>query len=257
MINTDDLFNLTGKLALVTGSCRGIGLALAEALASAGATVVLNGRDDERLQQASESLRAKGFSSECSRFDVTDRSQVADAIVELESRKGGIDILINNAGIQHRAPLEDFAPERWDALMRTNLDGVFNVSQSVARGMIERRHGKIINICSVQSELARPSIAPYAATKGAIRMLTRGMCADWARYGIQVNGLAPGYFRTELNSELTTDQVFSNWLCQRTPAGRWGKVDELSGALLLLASRASDFINGQIIYVDGGLTSVV
>ncbi len=257
MISAFDKFDLNGRIALVTGSCKGIGLALAEALLSAGATVVLNGRHAESLQRKCEELSEAGLSVDYAVFDVTDRVEIASAVAALEARLGGIDILVNNAGIQHRAPLEDFDPGHWDALMRTNLDGVFNVTQPVVRGMIERRRGKIINICSVQSELARPSIAPYAATKGAIRMLTRGMCADWARYGIQINGLAPGYFRTELNRDLVNDAQFSDWLCQRTPAGRWGEVEELSGALLLLASDASDFINGQVLYVDGGLTSVV
>ncbi|HDS1738298.1 SDR family oxidoreductase [Pseudomonas putida] len=257
MTNAIDTFDLTGQTALVTGSCRGLGLGLARALLDAGARVVLNGRHDESLKKTYAMLRGQGLCVEHACFDVTNRSEVATAIADLHSRIGAIDILVNNAGIQHRAVLEDFDPNHWDALMRTNLDGVFNVTQCVVRTMIERRKGKIINICSVQSTLARPTIAPYAATKGAVCMLTRGMCADWARYGIQINGLAPGYFRTELNQDLVTDPEFSEWLCRRTPAGRWGEVEELSGALLLLASKASDFINGQVLYVDGGLTSVV
>ncbi|SEI48299.1 gluconate 5-dehydrogenase [Azotobacter beijerinckii] len=257
MINRDDRFRLDGRQALITGSCRGIGLELARGLAQAGAAVVLNGRAVERSRAACQALREEGFAAEFAVFDVTDGAQVRTAIADLEERLGPIDILVNNAGIQHRAPLEEFGSEQWHDLVRTNLDGVFHVSQAVARRMIERRRGKIINIGSVQCELARPSIAPYAATKGALRMLTRGMCADWARYGIQANGLAPGYFQTELNRALLDDEDFSAWLCQRTPAGRWGKPEELCGAAVFLASAASDFVNGQMLYVDGGLTSVV
>ncbi|MBB3103117.1 SDR family NAD(P)-dependent oxidoreductase [Azomonas macrocytogenes] len=252
-----DPFRLDGRRALITGSCQGVGLELARGLARAGASVVINGRDAERTRVVCAQLREEGIEAESSAFDVTEREQVQAAVDALESRLGPIEILVNNAGIQRRAPLETFAPEHWDELMRTNLDGVFHVSQAVARHMIDRRHGKIINIGSVQSELARPSIAPYAATKGAVRMLTRGMCADWARYGIQANALAPGYFRTELNRALVDDQEFSAWLCKRTPAGRWGNVEELCGAAVFLASSAADFVNGQTLYVDGGLTSVV
>jgi gluconate 5-dehydrogenase len=247
------LFDLSGRRALITGSSQGIGLALARALGGAGATVVLNGRDPGKLEAAAGALRAEGLSVEVAAFDVTDSAAVAQAI----GRLGVLDVLVNNAGIQRRAPLEDFPVATWHELMRTNLDSVFSVAQAVARGMIARKRGKIIHICSVQSELGRPSIAPYAASKGAVKMLTKGMCADWARYGLQVNGLAPGYFETELTATLVADPAFSDWLCKRTPAGRWGKVEELAGAAIFLASGASDFVNGQIIYVDGGLTSVV
>ena len=248
-----NLFDLTGRRALITGSSQGIGLALARALGGAGATVVLNGRDASKLEAAAGVLRGEGVSVEIAAFDVTDCAAVADAV----GRLGVLDVLVNNAGIQRRAPLEDFPEATWHELMRTNLDSVFYVAQAVARGMIARKRGKIINICSVQSELGRPSIAPYAASKGAVKMLTKGMCADWARYGLQVNGIGPGYFETELTAPLVADPAFSDWLCRRTPAGRWGKVEELAGAAIFLASGASDFVNGQIIYVDGGLTSVV
>ncbi len=250
-------FDLTGRRALVTGSGQGIGLALARALGQAGATVVLNGRGAAKLEQAAARLSAEGLAVETMVFDVTDRQAVADAITEIETRLGPIDILVNNAGIQRRMPLEDFPEETWHELIRTNLDSVFFVAQAVARAMIPRKRGKIINVCSVQSELGRPGIAPYTATKGAVKMLTKGMCADWAKHGMQINGLGPGYFDTELTKALVDDAVFSDWLCKRTPAGRWGRVEELGGAVVFLASGASDFVNGQILYVDGGMTSVV
>ncbi|WP_213880283.1 SDR family NAD(P)-dependent oxidoreductase [Pseudomonas sp. dw_358] len=252
-----DPFRLDGQRALITGSVRGIGLTLARGLATAGASVIINGRHRAAAEDVCATLRAEGIRADCSVFDVAEHSEVASAIAAVEQELGAIDILVNNAGIQHRATLEEFTPQDWQRLMRTNLDGVFNVSQAVARHMIGRGRGKIINIGSVQSELARPTIAPYAASKGAVRMLTRGMCADWARHGLQINGLAPGYFQTELNRALVQDAEFSRWLCQRTPAGRWGKVEELCGAAVFLASRAADFVNGQMLYVDGGLTSVV
>jgi len=251
------MYDLKGRRALVTGSGQGIGLALAGALAGAGAAVVLNGRDAAKLDRAAAMLRATGAEASIAPFDVTDSAAVAAGIARIEAGIGPIDILVNNAGIQRRAPLEDFPEATWRELMRTNLDSVFFVAQAVARHMIPRGRGKIVNVCSVQSELGRPGIAPYAASKGAVKMLTKGMCADWARHGLQVNGLGPGYFDTELTAALVADPEFSAWLCKRTPAGRWGRVEELGGAMVFLASGASDFVNGQVIYVDGGLTSVV
>jgi gluconate 5-dehydrogenase len=250
-------FQLNGRRALITGSGKGIGLELARGLGAAGATVVINDRNSDRAQLIASQLRDEGVSTEIAVFDVTDQAQVFEVINSFEAQTGAIDILVNNAGIQRRAPLEDFAASDWHELMRVNLDGVFHVSQAVARHMIARRRGKIINICSVQSELARPTIAPYAASKGAVKMLTKGMCAEWACHGIQANGLAPGYFATQMNQALVDNPEFSQWLCKRTPAGRWGRVEELCGAAVFLASAASDFINGQTIFVDGGLTSVV
>ncbi|MGY2960067.1 gluconate 5-dehydrogenase [Pseudomonas sp. TE36184] len=250
-------FQLNGRRALITGSGKGIGLELARGLGAAGATVVINDRNSDRAQLIASQLRDEGVSTEIAVFDVTDQAQVFEVINSFEAQTGAIDILVNNAGIQRRAPLEDFAANDWHELMRVNLDGVFHVSQAVARHMIARRRGKIINICSVQSELARPTIAPYAASKGAVKMLTKGMCAEWACHGIQANGLAPGYFATQMNQALVDNPEFSQWLCKRTPAGRWGRVEELRGAAVFLASAASDFINGQTIFVDGGLTSVV
>jgi gluconate 5-dehydrogenase len=250
-------FDLSGRLALVTGSSQGIGFALAKALGQAGASLVLNARDRTKLESAGRDLRNAGLQVTISAFDVTDRRAVTEAIAWIEHEVGPIEILVNNAGIQRRTPLQDFPPETWAEIMRVNLDSVFYVGQTVARAMIPRGHGKIINICSVQSELGRPGIAPYAASKGAVKMLTKSMCADWAGYGLQVNGLGPGYFETELTKPLVENEEFSNWLCRRTPAGRWGKVEELGGAVVFLAAPASDFVNGQILYVDGGLTSVV
>ena len=248
------LFDLTGRRALVTGSSQGIGLALAEGLAAHGAEVLLNGRDPARVSVAVESLAARGHRAGSSVFDVTDPAAVAEAVAALEA-EGPIDILVNNAGIQHRAPLEDFPVERWRALMETNVSSLFYVGQAVARGMIARARGKIINIASVQSELARPGIAPYTAAKGAVRNLTRGMATDWAKYGLQVNAIAPGYFRTPLNQALVDNPDFSAWLANRTPAGRWGEVPELIGAAVFLASAASSFVNGHTLFVDGGITT--
>jgi len=250
-------FDLAGQRALVTGSGQGIGLALAQALANAGASVVLNGRDAAKLDRAAGALRAAGVHVDAMPFDVTDADAVAVGVARIEAELGPLDILVNNAGIQRRAPLQDFPHDAWRELMRTNLDSVFYVAQAVARHMIPRGRGKIVNVCSVQSELGRPGIAPYAASKGAVKMLTKGMCADWARFGLQVNGLGPGYFETELTKTLVDDAQFTAWLCSRTPAGRWGRVEELGGAMVFLASSASDFVNGQVIYVDGGMTSVV
>ena len=251
------LFDLTGKTALVTGSSQGIGYALARGLGRAGARVVLNGRDEAKLARAAESLSAEGLPVSASAFDVTDPEAVAAAIDAVEASVGAIDILVNNAGIQRRAPLESYPVETWREIMRTNVDSVFFVSQAVARRMIPRGAGKIINVASLQSEAARYSIAPYTAAKGAVKNLTRGMCTDWARHGLQVNAIGPGYFETPLNKALIDDPAFDAWLKARTPAGRWGKVEELQGAAIFLASSASDFVNGQVIYVDGGVLATL
>jgi gluconate 5-dehydrogenase len=252
-----NLFNISGKLALVTGSSQGIGYALAEGLASAGATVILNGRDGPKLIEAQRRLADKGLKVFGSAFDVTDEAATAKAIHAMEVEHGPIDILINNAGMQFRTALEDYPLEKWRELMRVNVESAFIVGKAVAKSMIARKQGKIINICSVQSELGRPSIAPYTATKGAIKMLTKGMCADWAKHGIQVNAIGPGYFKTPLNQALVDNPEFSSWLEKRTPAGRWGNVEELIGAAIFLASPASSFVNGHILYVDGGITAVL
>jgi gluconate 5-dehydrogenase len=249
------IFDLSGRRALITGSSQGIGFALARGLASAGAEIVLNGRNPDRLAAAAETLQAGGASVRQAVFDATDAAAVSAGVDKVEQEAGAIDILINNAGMQFRTPLQDYPLEKWHELMRTNIDSAFLVGQAVARHMIGRKAGKIINICSVQSELGRPGIAPYAATKGALKMLTKGMCIDWAGFGIQVNGIGPGYFKTELNQALVDDPEFSAWLEKRTPAGRWGNVEELTGAAIFLSSDASSFVNGHILYVDGGITA--
>ncbi|WP_149823938.1 SDR family oxidoreductase [Streptomyces tailanensis] len=251
------VFDVTGKVALVTGSSRGIGRALAKGLLEAGCRVVLNGRDTVALEAAREELtEAFGAAVLAEAFDVTDSAAVAGGVARIEGRAGPIDILVNNTGAQHRAPFVDFTDEEWHGLLDTNLTSAFLVGREVARRMVPRRHGKIINICSLQSEAVRPGIAPYAATKGALKMLTKGMCADLGPHGIQVNGIGPGYFDTELTSALVADEEFSAWVRKRTPAGRWGRVEDLVGALLFLASPASDFVNG-LLYVDGGMLSVL
>jgi gluconate 5-dehydrogenase len=254
---TQDLFSLKNRVALVTGSSQGIGLAIAEGLANAGATVVLNGRDVAKLEAAAQELRNAGHSVETAAFDVTDEAAATKAVSAIIAKHGKIDILFNNAGMQFRTALEDYPIAKWRELFQVNVESAFIVGKAVAAHMIAAKSGKIINICSVQSELGRPTIAPYTATKGAVKMLTKGMCADWARHGIQVNAIGPGYFKTPLNQALVDNPEFSSWLEKRTPAGRWGTVDELIGAAVFLASDASSFVNGHILYVDGGITSVL
>ncbi len=253
---TDPLFDLSGQRALITGSSMGIGFALARGLAERGAHVILNARNSERLEDAAKALRDADLDVSASAFDVTDSAAVSAAIDTLEV-EGAIDILINNAGMQFRTPLEDYPEEMFETLLRTNVTSAFLVGKAVARHMIPRGRGKIVNIASVQSELARPGIAPYTATKGAIRNLTRGMATDWAKYGLQVNALAPGYFKTPLNQALVDNPEFTEWLEKRTPAGRWGDVAELVGAAVFLSSAASSFVNGHTLYVDGGITASI
>ena len=250
-------FDLTGRRALVTGSSRGLGYAIAAALADAGASIVLNARDEVALGAAASQLAATGATVNAVAFDVTSRDSVNDAISYVEDQIGPIDILVNNAGMQFRSALEAFPPEKFDQIMTTNVTSVFNVGQAVARHMISRGAGKIINICSLMSELARPSIAPYATSKAAVANLTRGMAVDWAKHGLNINGIAPGYFATELNEALTTDEKFNAWLEGRTPMGRWGEPHELGGAAVFLASDAAKFVNGHILYVDGAFTATV
>jgi gluconate 5-dehydrogenase len=254
-MSTLELFDLAGRRALVTGSSKGIGFALARGLAGASAEVVLKGRNATALAAAAAALEGEGATVRTASFDVTDHAAVKAAVDAIEADVGPIDILVNNAGMQHRGPLEDFPPEAFATLMQTNVTSVFNVGQAVARHMIARGQGRIVNIASVQSMLARPGIAPYTASKGAVSNLTKGMATDWAKYGLQINALAPGYFETELNAALVADPAFSEWLAKRTPAGRWGKVEELVGACLFLASDAASFVNGHTLYVDGGITA--
>ena len=249
------IFDLTGKVALVTGSSQGIGLALAEGLAEAGAKIILNGRNIEKLNYAANQLKQKFNLISVLPFDVTDHSAVTQKIKEHYDTGANIDILVNNAGMQYRAPLEDFPSEQFELLMKTNVSSIFNVGQAVAKYMIKEGKGKIINIASVQTALARPGIAPYTATKGAVSNLTKGMATDWAPKGLQVNAIAPGYFNTPLNAALVANPDFSKWLKKRTPAGRWGEVKELVGACIFLAAPSSSFVNGQTIFIDGGITA--
>ncbi|GAB3844955.1 glucose 1-dehydrogenase [Nesterenkonia populi] len=252
------LFDITGRLALVTGSSRGLGRALALALAEAGARVILHGRSAEALAETSELIEQRGQQPAGSvRFDVTDKDAVEQGLEALLKEHGTPDIVVNNAGLQRRAPIHEFDPDDWDAVLASNLSSAFYVSRFVTPSMVERGSGKIINIASVQSQLARRTIAPYSASKGGVAQLTKGMAADLARHNIQVNALSPGYFATEMNRELVEDEAFDSWLRARTPAGRWGSFDELAGALLFLSSEASSFVSGQNIFVDGGMTAVV
>ena len=251
------LFDLTGRTALITGSSRGIGLAIARGLGDAGATVVLNGRDAAAIGAAADELRAEGIGVATAAFDVTDPAAVTAAVATIEAEVGAIDILVNNAGLQKRMPLTEFPLEEWKRVLETNIDAPFIVGQAVARRMIPRGYGKIINICSVTSELGRPTIAPYATSKGAIKMLTKSMCAEWAAHGINVNGIGPGWFKTELNRALVESESFNSWLIQRAPMRRWGELPELAGAAVFLASDAASYVNGHILYVDGGVTAVV
>jgi gluconate 5-dehydrogenase len=253
-----DLFDIAGQVAVISGSSRGIGRGLARGLLHAGCTVVLNARSAAQLDRTRGELSDQtGGTVHAAAFDVTSPSEVASAIAWIEDTVGPVDILVNNAGVQHRAPITEFDDLNWHRLMDTNVTGAFLMGREVARRMMPRGAGKIVNICSLQSEVARPGIAAYSASKGALKMLTKGMCADLAAHGIQVNAIGPGYFDTELTSELVADEEFSSWVRKRTPAGRWGQVEDLIGALVFLCSRASDFVNGQVLYVDGGMLSVL
>lgn len=242
-------FDLSGQTALVTGSTRGIGLALAQALTAAGARVAINGRTAEAVEAVAAGIEG----AVAAPFDATDEAAVVRAVEAL----GQVDVLVNNTGMTIRRALVDLEADEWRQLLDVNLTSAFLVARAVAPGMIERGRGKIVNVCSVMSELARPTTGAYAATKGGLKMLTRSMCAEWAQYGIQANGIAPGYFRTDLNEALRSDAEFDAWLRARVPAGRWGDPVELGGAVVFLASPASDFVNGQLLFVDGGLSAVV
>ncbi len=251
------LFDLSGRLALVTGSSDGIGFALAAGLGKAGARIALNGRNAEKLAAAAERLAGQGIAVETAPFDVADRDAVFRAVERIEREVGPIDVLVNNAGVQRRNPFETFPEETWREIMAINVDGVFHVTQAVGGRMIERKRGRIINICSVTSELGRKTIVPYAATKGALRQMTRGLSAEWAKHNIQINAIAPGYIRTPLNQALLDDAKFSAWVEDRTPAGRWAEPEELIGAAIFLASDAASYVNGHVLYVDGGLSTSV
>jgi gluconate 5-dehydrogenase len=251
------LFDLNGRTALITGSSQGLGFAIARGLAQAGAAIALNGRDETRLAAAAEVLRAEEARVTTAAFDVNDGAASASAVAKLEVEFGPVDILVNNAGIQRRAPLAEMTEQQWREVIDTNLTSAFLVARAVAPRMIARGSGKIINICSVMSEVSRPTIGNYAAAKGGLKMLTRAMAVEWAKHGIQSNAIAPGYFVTELNKALVANGDFNKWICGRTPAGRWGQPEELAGAAIFLSSRASDFVNGQILTVDGGLLAAL
>ncbi|GMA27204.1 SDR family oxidoreductase [Arenivirga flava] len=253
------LFDLSGRLALVTGSSRGIGREIALALADAGASLVLNGRDPERLE-ATRAAFAERYGEQrigAIAFDVTDADAVAASVARIEREIGPLRILVNNAGIQHRVPMLDLDVADWRRVIDTDLTSAFLVGREAARHMIGRGEGKIINIASVQTDLARPTIAPYTAAKGGLRNLTRAMTAEWAQHNLQINAIAPGYIRTEMTQRLIDDEAFNGWILGRTPANRWGEVRDLAGPAVWLASDGSDFVNGQVVFIDGGMTVVV
>ena len=252
MANT--LFDLTGRVALVTGAYRGLGFSIARGLAQAGATVILNGRKPDELAKAAKALTDAQLKADIAVFDITDRDAIRAGVDAAVARHGGIDILVNNAGIQRRGPLVDFSQKEWDDVIATNLTAPFAVSQAVLPGMIARKRGKIIHIASLMSELARPTVVPYTAAKGGVRQLTRGMAVELAPHGIQVNAIAPGYFATEMNRALIDNTEFNAWVCKRTPAGRWGQPDELAGLAIFLSSSASDYMTGQMLVMDGGMS---
>ncbi|RDJ20027.1 SDR family NAD(P)-dependent oxidoreductase [Bosea caraganae] len=251
------LFSLEGKVALVTGSGQGIGLAMAEGLSEAGAHVVLNGRDEAKLEAAQKAIAVAGRKVSIAAFDVTDQAAVDAGIAAIEADTGAIDILINNAGMQKRGAFTEYAAADWHQVVATNLHSVFYVTQAVTKGMVARNRGKVVNIGSVMSELGRPTIVPYTATKGAVKMMTRGLAAELGKHNIQVNAIGPGYIVTELNKALIADETFSAWVRSRTPAGRWGETKELVGAAIFLSSAASDYVSGHLLMVDGGLTAAV
>jgi gluconate 5-dehydrogenase len=252
-----DLFDLTGKVALVTGATQGIGFAIARGFGRAGATVVLNGRNKDKVEGALARLKDQGIEASGCLFDLANTAEMRECLAGLEQNVGRIDVLVNNAGIQRRSPMEQFEEQVWREVLDTNLTGLFLVTQQVARGMIARKAGKIINICSLMCELARPTVTAYTAAKGGVKMLTKAMAVELAKHNIQVNGLGPGYVTTEMNRPLFTDEKFDAWVRGRTPAGRWADPDDLVGAAVFFASKASDFVNGQILYVDGGILAAL
>jgi gluconate 5-dehydrogenase len=251
------MFSLVGKTALITGSSRGLGLTIARGLAKAGAMIILNGRDESSLKGAADELTSEGLNASFTVFDVTNEEQIRDKINLIESQTDGIHILVNNAGIQKRKSLDQMSYDEWQSVIDINLTGAFLTTREVVKGMIRRKNGKIINICSLMSEVGRETTGNYSSAKGGLKMLTRAMAVEWARYNIQVNGIGPGYFLTDLTKPLADDPEFDIWLKRRTPARRWGNPEELVGAAVFLSSDASSFVNGQIIYVDGGFLASV
>ena len=252
-----DLFRLAGRTALVTGSARGLGFAITDGLAAAGARVIVNGTTEAGVGKAVAALRDKGRTAEGSAFDVTDEAAVAAAFARFDAAGIAVDILVNNAGINLRKPIVEMATAEWQKVIDVNLTSAFVVGREAAKRMIPRGRGKIINIASVTSMLARPTIAPYTAAKGGIKMLTQVMAAEWAGHGIQANAIGPGYMVTDMNQPLIDNPTFNAWVKSRTPSGRWGKPEELVGAAVFLASDASTYVNGQLIYVDGGMTAIM
>ncbi len=250
-------FSLAGRRALITGSGRGLGLRFAEALAEAGAEVIINDVDAGRAESAAAGLRARGRTAHIALFNVTDSAAVKAGVRQVEQTAGPIDILINNAGIHRYGALLDLEPAKWQEVLDVNLSGAFYVAQAVAAGMVGRRRGKIINICSLMSEGGRPTTGNYMAAKGGLKMLTKAMTVEWAQHNIQANGIGPGYILSDMTAHLAAKPEFDAWVKMRTPAGRWGTPDDLAGAAVFLASPAADFVNGQIIYVDGGWLSAL
>ena len=253
------LFDLTGKVALVTGATHGLGMAMAKGIGRAGATLIINGNSsNEKIDKAVAIFKSEGIKAFGYRFDVTNEDQVQNAIARIENEVGIIDILINNAGIIKRTPLLDMEVTDFEQVIKVDLVSPFIVSKAVVKGMIKRKSGKIINICSMMSELARNTVGAYAAAKGGLKMLTQNMCVEWAPYNIQVNGIGPGYFATEQTKPIREEgHPFNEFIVNRTPAGMWGDPDELQGAAVFLSSKASDFVNGQILYVDGGILATI
>jgi len=256
-MKAERLFNVEGKIALITGSTGGLGSLFAKGLAENGCKVILNSRSQVKVDAQVKEFEEKGYQACGYAFDITNAKEINRKILQIKDEVGIIDILVNNAGINLRAPLEDFNDADWEKVIGINLTGAYKVSKAVAKGMIEKKEGKIINIGSLQSELGRPTIAPYAASKGGLKMLTKGMATDWAKYNIQINGIGPGYFKTEMTKPLYENPEFDSWLCGRTPSNRWGNAEELLGALLFLSSPASSYVNGQMLYVDGGMLATV
>ncbi|KEQ05319.1 MULTISPECIES: SDR family oxidoreductase [Pseudorhizobium] len=254
---TNPLFSLAGRTALVTGSSRGLGLAIARGLAEAGAAIVLNGVNAERLEETAAALRAEGFSVSSAAFDVTDEAAVVATFERFDAEGVAIDILVNNAGIQYRKPIVELDLANWNRVIDTNLTSAFLVSREAAKRMLPRKHGKVVNIGSLMSGLGRATVAPYTAAKGGIKTLTQAMAAEWAEHGIQANAIGPGYMLTDMNQALIDNVEFDSWVKGRTPSRRWGRPDELIGAAVFLASDASNYVNGQIIYVDGGMSAVL
>jgi len=257
MFQLTELFDLTGKVALVTGSSRGLGYAIAEGLAKAGATIILNGRNPDRLAETLQTFKDNGYDAHSAQFDVTDMASIKHAVATIQETIGTIDILVNNAGIQYREPIEEFDEDQWRNVMDVNINGVFLTSKAVAPMMIEQQSGKIINIGSLMSELSRPTISAYVTSKGAVKQMTKAMATEWAKHNIQINAIGPGYFKTDINTALVNDDTFDTWLKQRTPANRWGEPEELVGISVFLASKASSFVNGQIFYIDGGVLATI